>query len=234
MLKLLLGRLANSALDVIFPPRCLGCASEGSFLCDACLADAPRLSQPFCPVCAAPGFVRLCDGCRTERLAVDGIRAPFLYIDDGLIQAAITDLKFRDIRALAPELAQLLADYLAANPMPGELIAPVPSHPSRLRSRGFNQAALLARELGKITGLPVNEELMARTTNAPSQLRMRSRGERLRNVAGNFTCTGRVNGQAVLIVDDLATTGATISACARELTSHGASQVWGLAVARRG
>ena len=101
-----------------------------------------------------------------------------------------------------------------------------------MRSRGFNQAVLLGRELGKITGLPVNEGLVVQTRETPSQRRMASRAERWSNVAGSFSCTGDGGRQSVLLVDDIATTGATMSACAGALKDAGASQVWGLAVAR--
>ena len=167
-------------------------------------------------------------------MAVDGIRVPFLYIQDSLIQKAILDLKFRNMRALEPQLGQMLADFWEANPTPGEVIVPVPSHPKRLRERGFNQAALIAKEFGKRVGLPVDDKLLARVKNAPSQLRIPvpSRQERWNNVAGNFACTGDAYGMSILLVDDVATSGGTMSACGEALKNAGASEVWGLAVAR--
>jgi len=225
-------KLADSALDLLFPLNCLGCGKGGRFLCAPCVEGLPRLTPPYCPACSFPGFSKICDSCRAAPLAVDAIRTPFLYTEDSLIQKAVIDFKYHDKRAMAPELGGLLASYLASNPMPGDVIIPVPSHPRRLRSRGFNQAALLGRELGKLTGLPVNEKLLARTKNAPPQVRMTSRQERLGNVAESFACASDVSGQAVLLVDDVATTGATMSACAKALKDAGASLVWGLALAR--
>ena len=156
-MKGLLARLTRSALDAVFPIHCLGCGREGKFLCGLCMAGMPRLTLPYCPVCARPGYRRLCDWCERSPVAVDGIRAPFLYVEGSLIQRAIVDFKLQRTHAMAPELARVLAEYLYSNPMPGDVIVPVPSHSRRLRSRGFNQAVLLGRELGKITGLPVNE-----------------------------------------------------------------------------
>ncbi len=231
-MKGLLARLTRSALDAVFPIHCLGCGREGKFLCGLCMAGMPRLTLPYCPVCARPGYRRLCDWCERSPVAVDGIRAPFLYVEGSLIQRAIVDFKLQRTHAMAPELARVLAEYLHSNPMPGGVIVPVPSHSRRLRSRGFNQAVLLGRELGKITGLPVNENLIVQTRDTPSQRQMAGRAERWNNVAGSFSCTGDGNGQSVLLVDDIATTGATMSACAGALKDAGASQVWGLAVAR--
>lgn len=201
-------------------------------MCATCVADLPRLTPPYCVVCSRPVLERWCSWCRAMPVAVDGIRAPFLYDKGSLIQKALNDFKFRNARAMAPELARHLANYLASNPMPGDVIVPVPSHPRRLRNRGFNQAALLGRELGKLIDMPVDEKLLIKVKNTPSQLRMSSPGERWRNVEGSFGCTGDGGGRAVLLIDDIATTGGTMSACAGALKDAGASGVWGLAVAR--
>ncbi|MCH7744949.1 MAG: ComF family protein [Chloroflexi bacterium] len=196
------------------------------------MANLPRLTPPYCVVCSRPGVNQRCKWCKAMPVVVDGIRAPFLYGKDSLIQKALNDFKFRSVRTMAPELARHLADYLAAHSVPGDVIVPVPSHPRRLRSRGFNQAALLGRELGKLIDMPVDEKLLVKVKNTPSQLRMSSPGERWRNVEGSFGCDGDVGGKAVLLVDDIATTGGTMSACAGALKDAGASVVWGLAVAR--
>lgn len=232
MMRNALRKLSGSALDLLFPVQCIGCGKEGDALCGVCVVELPRVTSSHCPVCWYPGSVDLCSWCRTLPMAVDGIRAPFLYVQDSLIQKALLDLKFRNMRALAPQLGQMLADFWETNPTPGEVIVPVPSHPKRLRERGFNQAALIAKEFGERVGLPVDDKLLARVKNAPSQLRMASRDERRDNVAGNFACTGDAISMSILLVDDLATTGGTMSACGEALKNAGASEVWGLAVAR--
>jgi ComF family protein len=135
-------------------------------------------------------------------------------------------------RAVAPELAGLLAAFLDTQSVSVDLVAPVPSHPRRLRSRGFNQAALIADELGERAGLRIADDLLVRTKNAPSQLSMGSHESRWLNVERNFSCRGTVEGLRILVVDDLVTTGATMSACASALKDAGASDVMGLAVAR--
>ena len=93
---------------------------------------------------------------------------------EGTIQDAIHSLKYRGLKAAAPELAELLARYLAEHPIPGNISVPValpvPLHPHRLRSKGYNQSALLAKTLSKKLGLEMNQRLMTRTRNTPPQV----------------------------------------------------------------
>ncbi len=141
-------KLKGIALDFLFPRWCVGCGKEGDFLCYSCRQRLSRIMPPLCPRCGRPqpsGI--LCPSCVAWQAEIDGIRSPFRF--DGLIREAIHQLKYRNLRALAVSLAQLLQGYFVANPMPGEVLVPVPLHQKRLRERGYNQSSLLARELGK-------------------------------------------------------------------------------------
>ena len=161
---------------------------------------------------------------------IDGIRAPYLM--DGLVKEAVHSFKYAGVRAAAPELAQLLAQFLKSRRLPGEVLVPVPLHRRRLRSRGYNQSALLARELGKLTGLPIEDGLLVRTKDAPPQVQAASRDQRRGNVEGSFQCTADATGRTLILVDDVATTGSTLSACAAALKAARAASVWGLTIAR--
>ena len=131
-----------------------------------------------------------------------------------------------------------MGNFLTSGRIPGDLLVPVPLHSSRRRQRGYNQSELLAREVSKTTGLQVDSGLLARVRNTPSQVGAAGREERRRNVDGSFEAkTGprarnQVRGAAIIVVDDVATTGSTISACASALKSAGAASVWGLVLAR--
>ena len=164
-------------------------------------------------------------------MAVDGIRAPLLM--EGLIQDAIHHLKYRNLRALAPELAGILSRYLQAHALPGDSLVPVPLHPRRLRRRGYNQALLLARELGKLSGLEVNDGLLKRIKDTPPQAEASSLEQRRQNMADSFDCRSDAAGAKIILIDDVATTGSTLSACAEALKRAGASSVWGLTLARQ-
>lgn len=162
-------------------------------------------------------------------LEIDGIASPFRF--EGLARQAVHLLKYRNLQALAPGLARLMAVHCRLHPVPAEAIVPVPLHRSRLRQRGYNQAELLARGLGEELGLPVVLGWLERPRAGQPQARTSGREERWANTAGAFRAMGRDAG-AVLLVDDVCTTGATLNACAAALKAGGASRVWGLTLAR--
>ncbi len=149
------------------------------------------------------------------------------------MRQAVHQLKCHNIRALGTPLAQLLNDYLISYPMPGEVLVPVPLHRKRLRERGYNQASLLARELGKLRSLPVVDDCLTRVRYAPPQARTATVDERQRNVTAAFTCSNdRLQDKQVLLIDDVATSGATLDACATALKVVGATSVWALVLAK--
>lgn len=126
-----------------------------------------------------------------------------------------------------------MRDYLVNNPISGEVLVPVPLHPKRLRERGYNQSRLLARELGKLIKLPVVDDCLIRHRSDSSQARAATVAERRRNVAGAFSCCDqRLRDKQVLLIDDVSTSGTTLSACAAVLKSSGVNLVWGLVLAR--
>ncbi len=224
-------KLKGMALDLLFPQWCVGCGKEGDFLCHSCRRALPRITPPLCPQCGKPqpsGIV--CPSCISWQTGIDGIRSPFRF--DGVIRQAIHQLKYRNLRALVVPLAKLLHDYLIANPMPGEVLVPVPLHQKRLRERGYNQSRLLARELGKLINLPVVDDCLTRQRPALPQARTSTVDERRSNVANAFTCRNhRLQDKQVLLIDDVTTSGATLNACASALKAAGASSVWGLVLA---
>lgn len=130
-------------------------------------------------------------------------------------------------------MARLMSEYLEKHPVKGEILVPVPLHPRRLRARGYNQSLLLARELGYLTGLPLNENSLARKLNTPPQARVTSVSKRRENVRGAFYCgNASLTGKYVILIDDVTTSGATLDECARVLKGSGAISVWGLTFAR--
>lgn len=224
--------LARSALDLLFPLHCVGCGSEGEVICAPCIDGLRKLEQPFCDTCAQPGVHGQCQWCLEHPPSTDGIRAPYLF--EGPLREAVHRLKYRGWRVAAPVLGGLLASYLDSHKLPGEILVPVPLHPRRLRSRGYNQSELLAKEAGKLLEFPVRNDLLKRANDSLPQVEARNREHRRANVAGNFESSTGVRGMSILLVDDVATTGSTLSACAAALKEAGAASVWGLALAREG
>lgn len=227
-------RLFNSLVEVVLPIHCLGCGRGSKYLCPDCLGSLPKLELPFCDICGDPGMHGVCRSCQelqnSEALAIQGIRAPYLM--DGLVREAVHSFKYRNFRVAAPALASALAQYLNENPLPGAVLAPVPLHRKKLRERGYNQSNLLARELAKATGIPVESNLLARTRHSPAQAFSASRQQRRDNIREAFKCRRDLSGQGIILVDDVCTTGSTLNACAMALKEGGAGSVWGLALAR--
>ncbi|MBN1643683.1 MAG: ComF family protein [Dehalococcoidales bacterium] len=225
-------QLKGAALDLLFPRFCVGCGREGDFICNSCLTSLARIEPPVCPKCGRPQKnYGLCSSCLDWQSDIDGIRSPFKF--EGVMRKAIHDFKYRNLRAITVTLARLLNDYLVANPIPCDVLVPVPLHDKRVRERGYNQSSLLAGELGKLTGLPVNEDCLARVGHNLPQAKTGSVEERRQNVKGIFICRNNIlKDRDVLLIDDVATSGATLNACAAALKEIGVPTVWGLTLAR--
>lgn len=130
-------------------------------------------------------------------------------------------------------MSEVLNSYLKEYPVPGQVLVPVPLHNKRMRERGYNQSALLARELGKLAGLPVADSCLVRTRLTPPQAKTANVTERRHNVDKAFACrTGEMLDKQVILIDDVSTSGSTLGACAAALKEAGAKSVWGLTLAR--
>jgi len=173
----------------------------------------------------------VCPSCWQRQTRIDGIRSLFSF--DEVVRKAIHQLKYQNLKAISPCLAELLADYLRSSSLPGEALVCVPLHPRRLKERGYNQSGLLARELGSRVNLPVIEDCLVRVKQARPQVRAVDVEERRRNVADAFVCRDeRVTGKEIILIDDVCTSGATLESCAAALKNKGAMSVWGLTLAR--
>lgn len=206
--------LLRSALDLLLPRQCLGCGANGTYLCERC-ADQAERPQPELPPESGP---------------LAGVLAPFAY--RGVGREAVRRLKYRGARALAPDMARPMTRELALAAAPPFALVPAPLHPKRLRERGYNQAELLAREVARALDAPLLRGAIKRAKDTPPQVSMANLAERLENVRGAFAPAQSVDGGTVIVVDDVATTGATLTAAAQALRDAGASRVYGLAFAR--
>ena len=231
-----LSTLGRVALDLLFPPRCVLCGRHGAAVCDDCAGALPRADPPRCPRCWSPqrpgwGCQR-CDESTSGGLALEGLRSPYVFQEGA--RELVHALKYNYYSTLASPMGELMARYLLGTPLPADVLVPVPLHPRRQRTRGYNQSLLLAREVSRRLDLPLAAEALVRRRDTPPQARTVEADARRRNVAGAFDCRpGAVAGRHVLLVDDVTTTGATLDACARALLAQGgASSVWALTFAR--
>lgn len=225
-------RIAGAPRELIhrlLPNRCLCCGAAASeILCSACITALPRLPPAVCPRCAEPGTAgQPCADCLRQAPEFSACSAPFSYTFpvDRLIQA----LKYAHRLALAPWFARQIAVLLEASTF--DRIMPLPLHPQRLRERGFNQAQEMARQLAADFGVRLDSHSLQRIRRTATQAEL-PLNARAANVRGAFACMDDLNGQRVLLLDDVLTSGATANECARVLRLHGATSVHVAVVAR--
>jgi ComF family protein len=240
-----LRRSARMALDAVLPPQCLLCAAAveatGS-LCAACWGKIVWLGPPHCACCGVPfefdpspsgGDQLLCGACLAAPPQYARARAVFRYDDTS--RNLILAFKHADRLHGAPAFGRWLARAGGEMLAQADIVAPVPLHWTRLAWRRYNQAALLAQAAATAAGAVCVPDLLERIRRTPSQ-GDKGPAARRRNERRAFRLAkrhaGRIGGQRVVLVDDVLTTGATVSECARVLTDEGATAVDVLTLAR--
>lgn len=230
-----------SWIHVIFPERCLGCGeiiAPHESLCMACYAHFPWIPDAHCTRCALPfasplAGVHECSECLTETRSFGRVFALGIY--RGLLLNLIVRMKYHHEEPVAWRLGELLGQIALAGQVRDQaydLVVPVPLHVSRLRKRGYNQSAWLAKSLAKQGGLAWDPFVLRKVGLTPVQTGL-PRGERLKNVRNSFAvASDQVAGKRILLVDDVYTTGATLEACARVLKKAGAKEVDTSVIAR--
>lgn len=234
-LKSLLGDL----LDFIYPPFCGNCGSrlkDGQRnICPSCWQSLKLIEPPFCRRCGLPldSTGPLCPACRTRQHLFSFARSAGLFSDS--LQQIIHLLKYRHRKSLARPLAGMLATLMQQDRRFAamEAILPVPLHPARERSRGYNQSERIAFHLARRTGLPQLKHILSRRRNTPSQSSLGWVHRKL-NVQGAFRIDRpkAVSGIRLILVDDVLTTGATVDASTEALLEADAREVCVLTVAR--
>ena len=236
-----LARWAGKALDFLIQPQCLSCGTSierHGGLCAPCWSDLSFIAGSLCARCGTPfelarGNDAVCGACVRDPPVFDRARAALRY--DDAAKRLIVTFKRADRTEIAPLLARWTftagGDMLAD----ADWLVPVPLHRWRLFWRRYNQSSLLANALGRQSGVGVLHQGLVRTRFTPSQSSL-SRVARLSNVAGAFAvgkgAVDTIPGSRVVLVDDVMTTGATVSACGRQLVDAGAARVDVLTVAR--
>lgn len=217
--------------DLLHPPRCLLCDSPGQAgldLCQACFSELPWL-EGACRQCAFPlsDSDLVCGACLSKPPGFDRTRALWHYRPP--VQGLIHTLKFQGRQDLARVLGEIMARCLWPVSLP-DCLVPVPLHPARYRTRGFNQALEIARPIARQLKIPLCPKLCHRVRITPPQ-RILDAKERRKNLRGAFQATETLSGCHIAIVDDVLTTGATAHEVATALKQAGAVQieVWVLA-----
>ena len=219
--------LLQELAEALLPQRCIACGRFGAALHHACLEALPSAGQPRCSRCWAPGPGSPCSACLADPPPFEGLRTPFRFA--GVARRALLEAKFRGISAHLDPLGDAAAEVVPRS-WAIDAVTPIPLHRARRRRRGFNQSELIARRVSSHLGLPLRAGLLRRARATASQTALGAE-RRASNVADAFASAGDPPA-AVLLVDDVSTTGATFAAAARALLDAGAERVYALAVAR--
>ncbi len=220
-----------AGIGLVFPSRCVGCSQHGPVWCEGCHQSLLKIIQPFCYTCGSSTGkpARRCHHCGDYP---EGLQVRSYARYHGPLLKAILFLKYRPNRDLAFIMASWLFAICSQARMRPSLVVPVPLGRRRLRSRGYNQAGMISEALAQLLGIEFREDAIRRTRETSSQVGLDYRARYL-NVEHAFSATvDYVKDQRILLVDDLVTTGSTLSACAIALLDAGASKVVGLTVAR--
>lgn len=225
-------------LAILFPKRCVGCRRPGAYVCSRCTSTVLVLSptEMICPRCHKPAV----DGavhprCRTHN-GLDGLTCFFRY--RGVVRSLVHEMKYRLVSDAVSTLVSMIPEAMAASVhtrmgnMPMVLV-PIPLAPRRRKLRGFNQAELIAKALGRRWGVPLNTTLLRRVKETIPQVTVEKRDVRFQNMKNAFFAERMKRcDYGVMLCDDVYTTGATMQNAAGALKRAGIKYVWGIAMAR--
>ena len=237
-------------VDWLYPPRCRACGGrihgrDAEYFCAGCWQHIQLITHPLCHLCGRPfpdasGDDHTCGVCLSRAPQFVAARAWACYprdeIEEHPLRQVVQKFKYGRRVSLGKPLGRLMArgcqEFLGACPV--DLIIPVPLHHDRERERGFNQACVLARELSRLGRLPIDEHSVVRRVHTERHRAGMDAKARRQSVANAFTVRHpkSIAGKRVLLIDDVFTTGATVSACAEVLKGAGAEEVFVLTVAR--
>lgn len=221
-------------VNTLFPVHCVHCGHEGKWLCRSCFQKITFKDNYCCPWCGRFSFYgHTCPQCR-QSYWLNGVWVVGEY-ENAILNNCIKKFKFKGIKDLAHPLSVLVSLYKKNNRIQKEfdVIVPVPLHARRMLSRGYNQSTLLAKKISLVFHGKIHEDIIIRVKDTSPQTHLNMEN-RLKNIQGAFTIIDKtaVQGKKILLIDDVMTTGATLNECAKELAKAGASEIWGIVLAR--
>jgi ComF family protein len=237
-MKEALKRIFNFILDILFPIKCVNCDKEGEWICKDCFYKIEISKKQKCPKC----FSENKDGLYCEKCAIyskmKGIVVAASY-EDKLLQKATHILKYKYVKDLSKPLSRILQKGFEVwqkenkQDLKDIILIPVPLHRKRENERGFNQANLLARELGQRIKVEAKSDILKRIKNTKAQAKQDSLARR-KNIKNAFELREQVNleNKIVFIIDDVCTTSSTLEECAKEIDKLNPQEIWGLVLAR--
>lgn len=237
--------IKEKILDFFYPRFCLFCQKEKTYLCPECFSKIKIYPSPFCPYCRSRSpDARICKRCKK---ALFGFVAAASYKDE-VLRILIDHFKFNFIKELTGPLAFLIFKFLKENPEieffknPLDFwLVPIPLHPRRLRWRGFNQAKEIAKVLSPLLKIPLKSDLLLRKKSTKPQAKIKGEIKEIEklkkeNVKGVFSLNEKyknfLSSKKVILVDDVATSLATLEEAGKTLKEAEVEEIWGLVVAK--
>jgi len=223
-------RILSVCLDLLFPPRCVGCNRPGTFWCQQCIQGIATIYGRLCISCGLPLKAgNLCNSCQSITNPFQ-IRSYAWYREP--LRRALLQLKYRPDRRLSDWFADRLVEIVERESWPRMTVLSVPLSKNKCHRRGYNQVDLVASSLARKLGLPFQPNTLRRIKDTQSQVGL-SPEARKHNVQGAFVAEYRkLQGACILLVDDLFTTGATLSACTQALMLADVEKVFAVTIAR--
>ena len=218
--------LWERALDLIFPPTCVGCRRVGRWICADCWLRVRWLPPARCRLCGRTWIADTCASCDGGADDLDSLTAVAVF--DDVAREAVHALKYYGHHAISGTMGRTMAGVFTDFPV--DKVSPVPLHRSRRRQRGYDQADLLARHVATALEVYYEPRTLTRVRNTKQQVGL-EREARRRNVESAFQAGTPLDGETILLVDDVVTTGATMMAAAHAAKAAGAGTVHGLAFA---
>lgn len=227
-------KIWNRLLDILYPKTCCFCGRvSGQELCDACREKVFYIREPRCKKCGKPIRYEEQEYCRDcQKQSFHYIQGKSLWIHKGAVPWSIYQFKYHNRRIYgrfyAQELYRLYGKWIREQKI--DLIVPIPLHWWRKRKRGYNQAEIIARHLGELTGIPVDAKIVIRKKYTKPQKTLNNK-ERVKNLKDVFEIKKtQVSGKHILLIDDIYTTGSTIDAVSRLLLEKKHNKIWFLTI----
>ena len=213
-------------LDFFFPSNCFGCGksvSEGGTICEKCLEDIKRMPKKVCLNCGEPQ-----NTCKCADYVFYFTKSYSVFYNTEIAQRGIYSLKFNgktsNARFFSNEMAKSVNEHFCN--VKFNIVCNVPAHPLKKLQRGFDQSHLLAESLADLLDIQYCENILKRKIISKTQHKTDSVSNRFENAYNSFYSKAKLNNKTVLLVDDIKTSGASLSACARSLLYSGAKEVY--------